>query len=213
MMKDAPMTRFLALGVAALAFGGIAQSAAAQDDAGDKVNQVIVYGEDPCPQSDENTITVCARFDESERYRTPPNLRVDNSPRNESWTRNALSLEIIDRFGIMNCTPEGAGGTLGCTMDMIQSAYADKKASSDVRFSQLINDVRQERLSTIDAEAAATQARVEVLERAYLEKLEAERAADLPGEGERPASAQLVDPGRVGPPPPDFGAGSGDETQ
>ncbi len=200
------MTRLLALGVAAAAFAGSALPAAAQDDAGDKVNQVIVYGDDPCPQSDENTITVCARFDETERFRTPPNLRVDNSPRNESWTRNALSLEIIDRFGIMNCTPEGAGGTLGCTMDMIQAAYADKKTSSDVRFSQLINDARQERLAEIDGEAAATQARVEQLERAYMAKLEAERAADLPGEGEREVAPTLVNPDRVVPPPPDFTA-------
>lgn len=207
------MTRLLALSAAALALGSMAVPAAAQDDGGDKVNQIIVYGEDPCPQSDENTITVCARFDESERYRTPPNLRVDNSPRNESWTRNALSLEIIDRFGIMNCTPEGAGGTLGCTMDMIQAAYADKKTSSNVRFSQLINDARQERLSTIDEEAAATQARVEVLERAYLEKLEAERAADLPGESNRPVPAELVDPDRVGPPPPDFSPEQGSGAQ
>lgn len=200
------MTRLFALGVATIAIGGAVLPAAAQDAGGDKVNQVIVYGDDACPQSDENTITVCARFDESERYRTPPNLRVDISPRNESWTRNALSLEIIDRFGVMNCTPEGAGGTLGCTMEMIQAAYADKQTSSDVRFSQLINDARQERLATIDGEAAATQSRVEELERGYMAKLEAERAADLPGEGARAAAPRLVDPDRVPPPPADFGA-------
>lgn len=204
------MTRSLAFGIgsAALAAGlGLgAMPAAAQDGGGDKVNQVIVYGDDACPQSDENTITVCARFDESERYRTPPNLRVDNSPRNESWTRNAQSLEIIDRFGTLNCSPEGAGGAFGCTLEMIQAAYADKKTSSDIRFSQLINDARQDRLATIDDEAAATQARVEELERAYLERLEAERASDLPGENERPATPQLVDPARVPPPPADFGA-------
>lgn len=206
------MTRPLAFGLAsvalAAAFGAL--PAAAQDDGGDKVNQVIVYGDDACPQSNEDTITVCARFDESERYRTPPNLRQNVSPRNESWTRNAQSLEIIDRFGVLNCSPQGAGGTLGCTMDMIQAAYADKKTSSDIRFSQLINDARQERLSTIDEDAADLQARVEVLERAYLEKLEAERAADLPGEVEaaQAATPRLVDPERVPPPPADFSPGA-----
>lgn len=197
------MTRSLALG---LVLAMAAAPAAAQDEGGEKVNQVIVYGDDACPQSDEDTITVCARFDESERYRTPPNLRVNTSPRNESWTRNAQSLEIIDRFGVLNCSPQGAGGTLGCTLDMIQAAYADKQTSSDIRFSQLINNARQERLSTIDEDAADLQARVEVLERAYLDKLEAERAADLPGEAEaaQAAPAQIVDPARVPPPPADF---------
>lgn len=198
------MTRSLALG---LVLAMAAAPAAAQDEGGEKVNQVIVYGDDACPQSDEDTITVCARFDESERYRTPPNLRVNTSPRNESWTRNAQSLEIIDRFGVLNCSPQGAGGTLGCTLDMIQAAYADKQTSSDIRFSQLINNARQERLSTIDEDAAELQARVEVLERAYLDKLEAERAADLPGEAEaaQAAPARVVDPARVPPPPADFG--------
>jgi hypothetical protein len=65
---------------------------------------------------------------------------------------------------------------------MIDAAYADKAESSRVRFSQLIQEAREERLSTIDADAAAEQERVEQIEREYLERLERERQQPLPGE-------------------------------
>ena len=43
-MKNIAIATFAALA----AFAGTT-SASAQDDAGDRVNMVIVYGEDPCP--------------------------------------------------------------------------------------------------------------------------------------------------------------------
>ena len=152
-------------------------AAQAQEDGGDRVNQVIIFGQDECPVSEGDTITVCARLDESERYRIPPRLRASNSPDNEAWAQRAQSLETVGRFGPLSCTPAGAGGELGCTAAMIEAAYAERAAGSDVRFSQLIEQERSERLSEIDGEAAATQARVEELERAYMERLEAERDA------------------------------------
>jgi len=68
-----------------------------------------------------------------------------------------------------------------------------------VRFSQLIEQARAERLSTIDTEAAAEQSRVEQLEKAYMEKLERERAAPLPGEAVAPTNG------------PDDAGGGGDQ--
>ncbi|MFZ9396492.1 MAG: hypothetical protein ACO25F_10590, partial [Erythrobacter sp.] len=59
---------------------------AAQDEAGDKVNMVIVYGDDECPAPGEGEITVCARKEEGERYRIPENLRLSESPQNVAWT-------------------------------------------------------------------------------------------------------------------------------
>ena len=156
--------------------------ALAQDNGGDRVNQVIIFGEDECPVSADDTITVCARLDESERYRIPPRLRESDSPDNEAWASRAQSLETVGRFGPMSCTPVGAGGDLGCTVANIERAYAERAQSSDVRFSQLIAEERGERLATIDADAAATQARVEELERAYMERLRRESEQPLPGE-------------------------------
>ena len=148
------MTRLLTLTAAsAIAVGLGSVPAAAQDNAGDRVNQVIIFGEDECPQSTDDTITVCARLDESERYRIPPNLRTSTSPQNESWTQRALALEAVGDFGPLSCTPVGAGGDLGCTMEMIEAAYAERANSSDLRFAELIEEERAERLAAIDEDA------------------------------------------------------------
>lgn len=188
------MKRTFAVFASAAIIGLSFAPAAAQDDGGDKVNQVMVYGDDPCMQSeDPNIINVCVRLDEGERYRIPKNLRTSNSPENISWTERVRSYETVGDFGAMSCSPVGAGGEFGCTAAMIAAAYEDKKHTSDIRFSQLIEEVRSERLSDIDAEAAETQARVEELERQYMEKLEAERDAPLPDE-EDGALPQVVNP-------------------
>lgn len=174
----------LATTAAAAMAACLATLAAAQDAQGpsERYNTVFIYGDDVCPESEGDTITVCARLDEGERYRIPPNLRESDSQENTAWSTKVRSFETVGAFGQQSCSPVGAGGDLGCTIQMIEDGYFDRRNSEQVRFSQLINDAREERLSEIDAEAAATQARVEELERAYMERLEAERDAPLPGE-------------------------------
>ena len=182
-----------AIGIAATSLAALLPAAAsAQETGGDRVNQVIIFGQDPCPQSEGDTITVCARLDESERFRIPPLLRGSNSPDNEAWASRAQSLETIGAFGPLSCSPVGAGGETGCTVAMIEAAYAERAGASGVRFSQLIEEERAARLAEIDGEAAATQARVEELERAYMERLEAER--DAGDEAVAPASGDLTTP-------------------
>lgn len=161
-----------------------AAPAAAQDE--ERINQLIVYGDDVCPASTGNEITVCARKDESERYRIPEALRLSDSPANVAWTQRVKSYEAVGNFGSLSCSPSGYGGWAGCTQQLIDAAFEEKRASSDVRFSQLIEEERERRLSTIDADAAAEQARVEVLEREYEARLAAERDAPLSGEEELP---------------------------
>ncbi|APE27561.1 hypothetical protein [Aurantiacibacter gangjinensis] len=189
------MTRTLpiAAAVAALAAGLGSAPAAAQSQPGDRVNTVIIYGDDECPTSTGDTITVCARLDESERYRIPPNLRFSNSPENESWSERVRSLETVGDFGPLSCTPVGAGGELGCTLEMIERAYEERESGSTVRFAELIAAERAERLSTIDAEAAAMQARVEELEEAELQRRRQAQA--------QPVGAEVVDPDA---PPPEI---------
>lgn len=193
-----------------------ATSASAQDEAGDKVNMVIVYGDDECPASSETEITVCARKAESERYRIPETLRSSSSPANEAWTERVERLETVGSFGTMSCSPVGAGGVTGCTQQMIEAAYRDREDRSEVRFGQLIEEARQERLSTIDVDAAAEQERVEQLERAYMERLERERAGPVPGEVAESAAPppELDDPDRLPPDEPekDTPFDDGDET-
>lgn len=173
------MTRAFALSLfasAALAAPGPALAQGTQGPS-EAYNQVIVYGDDPCPQSSEAEITVCARLDESERFRVPAILRDSGSPQNVAWSERVRSFETVGNFGINSCSPTGPGGALGCTQKLIDQAYAERRTSTDVRFGQLIEEERQKRLATIDAEAAATQARVEQIEREYMERIAREQAA------------------------------------
>lgn len=187
------MTRILAAALIATAAIPFAAPAAAQDDGGDKVNMVIVYGDDECPAPADGEITVCARKAENERYRIPDNLRTSDSPENTAWTQRVESYEMVGAFGALSCSPAGAGGFLGCTQQMINDAYKDRAEGSNVRFSQLIEAARAERMSTIDADAAAEQSRVEQIEREYMERLERERTGALPGDATSPSDATVAD--------------------
>jgi hypothetical protein len=172
----------LAASLAALA---LAAPAAAQDEEqrNERINMVIAYSEDECPTASQpGEIVVCEILVEAERYRIPSNLRNSDSPENVSRVRQVDKIRYVGEFGTMSCSPVGAGGITGCNQQMIQAAYADRSEAESVRFSQLIEEARQERLSTIDADAAAEQERVEQIEREYLQRLERERDAPIPGE-------------------------------
>ena len=151
---------------------------AAAQSAEEKVNQLIIYGDDACPASTGNEITVCARKGESERFRIPENLRESTSPQNDAWTNRVIAYETIGSNGTMSCSPVGAGGITGCVGKMIDTAYAERKQDPNIRFSQLIADERAKRLSTIDSDAAETQARVEQVEREYAARQRAQQDPD-----------------------------------
>ena len=169
-----------ALGAISLSVPVLAQT---QVETGDEsYNMVIVYGDDECPASDDGTIVVCARQAESERYRIPSNLRFTDGPQAQSWMERVERLEWVGKSGMQSCSPAGAGGFVGCTQKFIEDAYADREEGSSVRFSEVINEMRAERLSTIDADAERTQEEVEAIEREYMQRLERERDAPTPGE-------------------------------
>lgn len=170
------MRQLIAIALLPLAFA-LPQAAQAQE-AGEKVNQLIVYGEDPCPPSKDGEITVCARKNESERFRIPAPLRESGSDlqKNEAWNNKVIAYETVGAFGTRSCSPVGPGGSLGCTNKLIDNAFAEKRESSDVRFSDLIQAEREKRLATIDQEAAATQSRVEQAEREYEARQRAQQA-------------------------------------
>jgi hypothetical protein len=172
----------------------LATPATAQDQGGDKVRMIIVYGDDPAPQAEGDEILVVARMPENDRYRIPEALRFSDDPENMAWARRVEKLDLVGRFGTMSCSTAGAGGFTGCTQQLIDAFYADRRDGADVRFSELIAAARAERLSTIDAVSAEEQARVEELERQYMERLERERAGALPGEADRtpPGDAEPI---------------------
>lgn len=159
------MTRFLSLAAAPLALIAFAAPAAAQTPEEARVNQLIVYGDDGCPQSTEDEIIVCARLPEDDRYRIPDNLRGNpNDPANQSWVNRAIELSYVGRTGIGSCTPVGPGGAIGCNQQLVQQARAEREGSDQTNWAQLIEEARQERLSRIDAEAEAVEADVRARE-------------------------------------------------
>ncbi len=148
--------------IAGAALAAFAAPAAAQDGqaaasgAEDvKVNQLIVYGNDPCPQSTQDEITVCARRPENDRYRIPEPLRGTGQPETNSWANRALELQYVGRTGIESCSPVGPGGATGCLTQFINQARAERQGGDAVNWNAMIEEARQRRLGRIDEESEA----------------------------------------------------------
>ncbi|MEH6757018.1 MAG: hypothetical protein V7676_05860 [Parasphingorhabdus sp.] len=161
-----------------LAGGLFASPVLAQDEAGDRVNQLVIYGDDPCPQSSDGEIVVCARKAESDRYRIPETLRggSPSDAKNQAWSERVRSYEYVGKSGTNSCSPSGAGGFTGCTQQLLKQAYAEKGQDDTVNWGQLIEEERQKRLARIDGESEAVEER--------LREIEAQREAREAGAAE-----------------------------
>lgn len=141
--------------LAAAAAPGAAQAPAPEP----KISTLIIYGNDPCPPSTEDTIVVCARKPDAERYRIPEVLRGDpNDPKNQAWASRATALEFAGRSGIGSCSPVGPGGATGCFNQIVREARAERAGADEVNWNALIEDARRERLGKIDESAEAEEA-------------------------------------------------------
>ena len=124
-----------------------------------KISAMVVYGEDPCPPSTNDTIVVCARKPEGERYRIPEILRGDpNDPKNQAWAERATALEYAGRSGIGSCSTVGSGGASGCFNQIVREARAERRADPAVNWNALVEEARRERLGKIDEQAEAEEA-------------------------------------------------------
>jgi hypothetical protein len=115
----------LAAPFAVLALAGLAsispQAASAQ--ASDKVNEIVVFGNDPCPRAADDDVVVCYRVPERERYRIPERLREGGSlQKRTAWASKARSIERAGRTGIQSCSPVGPAGYTGCMQEMLRGA-------------------------------------------------------------------------------------------
>lgn len=169
----------------AIAGLGLAVPAAAQEGTEPTVNQVIVYGDQPCPEPTSDEIVVCVR--QEDPYRIPPALRQSDDKENEAWAQRVAANRDVGSTGVGSCTVIGPEGQTGCTAAMIEQAYAEKTSGSDVQMGRLVAEARAARLAEIDEEAAAEQERVEAIEAEY----EARRKAQEAG-GAEPADAPVV---------------------
>ena len=168
----------------------------AQEPAGpaapdEKINQLIVYGDDACPESRGDEIVVCARMSEADRYRIPTSLRNDpNDLRNQAWSERVMAYEYVAASGTMSCSPSGAGGFTGCGLAAINKAYAEKAQDPGITFGRLIAAERAKRLAGIDAEAADVEERTKEFEQGRTER-EAKLQAELEAK-ETAANPQLT---------------------
>lgn len=116
-----------------------------------RVNQLLVYGDDPCPAGTNDEITVCARLPEDDRFRIPSNLRENpNDPAGQSWANRASELSYVGRTGTESCSTVGGGGFTGCFNQMVRQALAERRGGEQVNWARLIEEARQERLNRID---------------------------------------------------------------
>jgi hypothetical protein len=155
----------------------------AQDTGGTdpKINTVILFGDDQCPESTDDQINVCAILVEADRYRIPPALRSDpNDPKNESWTNRVIGYQYVGREGTMSCSASGAGGFTGCGLKEIDKAYAEKAKDPGLAFGLMIAEERRKRLAGIDAEAEEVEQRVIQFEKERAAKEEREANGGKP---------------------------------
>lgn len=182
------MTR-LPLFALILAGSAAAMPAAAQQSVdAEKINQVIVYGNDKCEQSSPDEIVVCNRLPETERYRVPPMLRGNPlDVRNEAWANKVVALERVGRFGTDSCSPTGLGGFTGCTQALVAGAKAERKAADKTDWQAMIADERAKRIAGIDAAADEVEAAVVAEERALAERQKAAEELERQASGQAPA--------------------------
>jgi len=117
---------FLTL-AAAVATLPVAEPASAQ-----RVNEIIVYGTDPCPRSTDDEVVVCARKPEGERFRIPERLRQGGSLQSrQAWANRAIAFETYGKTGINSCSPVGPGGFTGCSQQLINQAFKERREESE----------------------------------------------------------------------------------
>ena len=125
-------TLFSAAALVGIAAGLAALPASATAQAQPRVNEIIVYGTDPCPRSTDDEVVVCARKPESERYRIPEALREGGSLQSRTaWAERARVLETVSDTGINSCSPVGPAGYTGCTVELINEAFRARQAQNE----------------------------------------------------------------------------------
>lgn len=100
-----------------------AQAQAQEPTTGQRIAEIIVFGNDPCPRSTDDEVVVCSRVPESYRYRMPEAYRPGGTfQQRQAWANKARSIERVGRTGIQSCSPVGPAGYTGCMEQMISEA-------------------------------------------------------------------------------------------
>ncbi len=96
-----------------------------------RIQQLTVYGSDPCPKSVGDEVVICGRQPESERYRLPKRFRDQRqaaAASTGSWANTVRELEWVGRQGLPNsCSVIGSGGQTGCMQQFLRQSRAERE--------------------------------------------------------------------------------------
>ena len=132
LMKGRQMKLAVPVAAAALLAGlAISVPAAAQESpqgTGQRIAEIIVFGNDPCPRSTDDEVVVCTRVEDRYRYRMPEAYRPSGTyQQRQAWANKARSIERVGRTGIQSCSPVGPAGYTGCMEQMINEAREESR--------------------------------------------------------------------------------------
>lgn len=109
----------------------LAQEAQATTSTGQRLAEIVVFGNDPCPRSTDDEVVVCTRIPESYRYRMPEAYRPSGTfQQRQAWANKARSIERVGRTGIQSCSPVGPAGYTGCLDQMIRDAREESREAA-----------------------------------------------------------------------------------
>lgn len=128
---------FFAVGALVLSVGANAQDDAppSPSEMPERISFLVAFGDEKCREPEGDEIVVCATVPENERYRIPLALRKKEAVvTDRSWTSAVETLDSFARDLRPNsCSVNGSGGFTGCTQQMLQQWFAERRGTLKAR--------------------------------------------------------------------------------
>ena len=100
----------------------------------ERTSFLVTFGSEKCPEAQGDEIVVCAVQPEGDRYRIPKTLRApdDIAIGGGSWPAAVQRLDTYSRAVLPNsCSVNGSAGFSGCTQQMLQQWFAERRGQRD----------------------------------------------------------------------------------
>ncbi len=128
---------FFTVGALVLSVGANAQDDAppSPSEMPERISFLVAFGDEKCREPEGDEIVVCATVPENERYRIPLALRKKEAVvTDRSWTSAVETLDSFARDLRPNsCSVNGSGGFTGCTQQMLQQWFAERRGTLNAR--------------------------------------------------------------------------------
>lgn len=107
--------------------------AATPAEAQKRQKYIEVFGNDVCPEGENDEIVVCGRLPESDRFRIPTELREPSAADRESQEARVDEMVAIGRTGTGSCSSVGPGGFTGCQHQTNRAWLNEKRKNARAR--------------------------------------------------------------------------------